>query len=138
MSNLPVEDPSFLGEMTTPGAAADAHAVATLDDTVRVIGPLPAGKYTLEASAEASILQGNKPTLTDGADPLATPIAPNGAMTAVKLRARGLRAPANTEIVFYVRPQYDFVAFTKMVAGGAGGTLRVNFRGSGKTDGSWA
>lgn len=103
-----------MGQTTTPGGADGDNAPQTVDNTVRSLGPLEAGWYTLEASVACHVLQGNLIMTTDNVP------------TAGELADEGLSVPATTEVEFSVDGIGDeYLIWTRSTMSG---TLKVNTR----------
>ena len=108
-----------IGPMTTPGGPAGAENAQTIEDVVRVLGPLADGQYQLDAlGGEARILQGKQSVLA--------------ALSKAQLRQLGWLVRSGEGLTCNTDPNQDAIAYVSNVDAG-GGTLEVHDAGRGKT-----
>lgn len=110
-----------LVSIASPDAGITATLPGTINGTVRVIGPLKKGSYSLEADADCYVLAGTKDQMF-----------PSGAVCSSALVQTGVKVPANSEIGFAVGDNDGYIGWVNR-GSSAGSDFRINDRTAGKS-----
>ena len=116
----PVNDPAFLGQMTTPGGGAGDNNPQTITGVVQTVTGLPNGSYSLVTDVTTYVIQGKNAIVS--------------ALTAAQIRNLGVKIPANTEVypIQVDSVNNDTIAWVDDGTT-AGADFRLNLRSAGKT-----